>query len=574
MREEGLLSLSTPSLPLAGTRKELFEHAREGTVKVMARRAEERETIKATMLREDNISFDRMVAHYQHRDHRWSRRLKKNPLALDLVAWDNTANQSILERHAAKERKQRAEADLARRTRRELLRKAAGDRDEAAELRAEKRRLLEERQQLFARTEMGRYNSKVESMGTPVRGLKYMMPLETRRLRQREEARNKSEATKRAAATGAPPPLAAEGLEDLKPQAVIEIMYVAERLSRDGELDIAELVDAIGSSPVGRQRFGSFTDWLGSSSEMLRLRRFGSDGQALLSLPNLQLAVAACMDEQAKRRREELERIRNEELERDLERREKEEARLRRRLAAVEESRLRKRLADVEARGALAKIASESREPVSRELSLLEQAQAEVDAAPSPVAETEIAHVVEEIAMPLFDDEEAKQLREELEKLYAEEFQRERARRRKARAELEAEKRQWAAFPQEDAGEMLRALEAVESSPPTPLSHVSHVSGLSSEMLSCGSYVDTPVSTLTGLSSEVTIEDDDLDFGSMSPTPMRRDTVEFGSMSPTPKGKGNDVVDFATVSPTATRQGEDWPSGASRSSDISTADLG
>eukprot|EP00927_Polykrikos_kofoidii_P059739 TRINITY_DN54876_c0_g1_i1.p1 TRINITY_DN54876_c0_g1~~TRINITY_DN54876_c0_g1_i1.p1 ORF type:complete len:347 (+),score=67.98 TRINITY_DN54876_c0_g1_i1:64-1041(+) len=285
---------------MASVRKgaHLQEKAREESIRIMSRRADERETLKEHMLKEESFAFDRMVAHYKQRDLRWSEKLTKNPFAVDLVASDKKAYQNLLEANATEQRKAKHDAELARRIQRECLRRTARDRDEMAELRADKRRLLQEQHHLFARTELERFNSRVTNMSTPVRCCKYAMAPEARRLKGREMARNKAEAAKKALERGAP--VSTEDEEegiDLQ-QIACEIMYAGDRISQDGELEIHGLVTLLSSGPAGRKRFGAFTDWLGTSTKMRRLRCFGNDGRVTLSLENLQQAVAAFLDEQ------------------------------------------------------------------------------------------------------------------------------------------------------------------------------------------------------------------------------------------------------------------------------------
>jgi len=125
---------------------------RAETMRMDGYRKAERQLLKQAMIEEEDRRDGRLFAHYRERDRRWQTKLVKNPLGADLLAESNKVD-AANRRRARKEQQMKAQAaDAVEQQRyRESLREAvASAYDPFAELRAEKRRLLEEDQQLRA----------------------------------------------------------------------------------------------------------------------------------------------------------------------------------------------------------------------------------------------------------------------------------------------------------------------------------------------------------------------------------------------------------------------------------------
>eukprot|EP00929_Paragymnodinium_shiwhaense_P113292 TRINITY_DN81562_c0_g1_i1.p1 TRINITY_DN81562_c0_g1~~TRINITY_DN81562_c0_g1_i1.p1 ORF type:complete len:380 (-),score=110.52 TRINITY_DN81562_c0_g1_i1:108-1247(-) len=275
-------TLRRPLLESRPDELDMFQLARRGTLKIFAKRADEREVLKTQMVREEQLSFDRMVAHYNQRSRSWARKLQGNPLAADQLALDNKAYRKARQRNAAEQRHLDWEKQREKKIRHGVIQRAAAEgKDELTELRAEKRRLLEMEYVLKAQRDCEKLEERVANMGAPRRSVKYLIPAKEKHVKP-----------------AAPPKVATDQDWDhvCAVKMATEIMHVADRGSKNGLVSVGELLAFLSSNI----KYKSFLDWLMADSKK-RFREFDADKSGDMSLPELHKAVGLFVEEQQKK---------------------------------------------------------------------------------------------------------------------------------------------------------------------------------------------------------------------------------------------------------------------------------
>lgn len=263
-------SASDPAVVERLPAEDVFKLAREGTIKIFSRRADEREALKTKMVREEQFAFERMVAHYTSRSKSWAKKLQKNPLAADQVALDNKAYRVAQAREAAEQRQRAWEQGQQKKIQRGVLQRAAAEgKDELDFLRSEKKKLLELERVLKAKRDQERFEERVANMGAPRRCVKHLI--------EKKEKKPK-------------PVEGVKEVEDWTAVSVItmatEIMAAADKGSQNGLVSVGELMAFLSSN----KRYHSFSDWLLADGKK-RFREFDKDKSGDMSLMELHAAV-------------------------------------------------------------------------------------------------------------------------------------------------------------------------------------------------------------------------------------------------------------------------------------------